>query len=33
MIIKDNFCKFCIKTHVVTPYLNHLAETVNIWFQ
>ena len=38
MVIRDNFCYFCIKTYVVTPYLNHLVETVqnrghNIWFQ
>ena len=38
MIIRDNFCKFCIKTYVVTPHLNHLKKTVqmkghNIWFQ
>ena len=35
--IGDNFCKFCIKTYVVTHHLNRLAETVqmrghNIWF-
>ena len=38
MIIKDNFCQFCIKTYVVTPHLNRLNETVhmrghNIWIQ
>ena len=37
MIIRDNFCLFCIKTYVVTPHLNLLIETVqmrghNIWF-
>ena len=37
VIIRDNFCKFCIKTFVVTPHLNRLDETVqmrghNIWF-
>ena len=37
MIIRDNFCEFCIKTYVVTPHLNSLDETVqmrgrNIWF-
>ena len=37
MIIRDNFGYFCIKTYVVTPHLNCLAETVqirdhNIWF-
>ena len=38
MIIKDNFCQFCVRTNVVTPHLNLLNETVhmrghNIWFQ
>ena len=38
MIIRDNFCKFCIKTYVVTPHLNRLDETVQmrghtIWFR
>ena len=38
VIISDNFCKFCIKTFVVTPHLNRLDETVqmrghNIWFR
>ena len=38
MIIRDNFCLFCIKTYVVTPYLNCLDKTVqikghNIWFR
>ena len=38
MIIRDNFCKFCIKTSIVTPHLNHLEEMVqmrghNIWFR
>ena len=28
MIIKENFCSFCIKTYIVTPYLNRLNETV-----
>ena len=36
VIIRDNFCKFCIKTYTVTPHLNRLTETVqirghNIW--
>ena len=38
VIIRDNFCQFCIKTYVVTPQLNRLDETVqmrghNIWFR
>ena len=38
MIIRDNFCKLCIKTYVVTPHLNRLVKTVqmrghNIWFK
>ena len=38
MIMKARFCKFCIKTYVVTPHLNCVVETVqmrghNIWFQ
>ena len=38
MIIRDNFCEFCIKTYVVTPHLNRLDETIqmrghNIWFR
>ena len=38
VIIKDNFCKFYIKTYVVTPHLNRLVETVHIrghiiWFE
>ena len=38
VIIRDNFCKFCSKTYVVTPHLNRLNETVqmrgyNIWFR
>ena len=38
VIIRDNFCEFCIKTYVVTPHLNHLQETVqmrgySIWFR
>ena len=28
MIIRDNFCQFCIKTYVVTSHLNRLDETV-----
>ena len=37
VIIRDNFCYFCIKTYVVTPHLKRLDETVqmrghNIWF-
>ena len=37
MIIRDNFCKFCIKVYVVTRHLNRLNETGqmsgnNIWF-
>ena len=37
VIIKNNFCLFCIKTYVVTSHLNSLDETVqmrghNIWF-
>ena len=30
MIIRDNFCEFCIKTYVVTPHLNLLDETVQM---
>ena len=38
MIIKDNFCSYCIKTYVVTSHLIRVIETVqmrghNIWFQ
>ena len=38
MIIGDNFCKFYMKTYVVTSHLNCLIETVqmrdhSIWFQ
>ena len=38
MIIRDNFCQFCIKIYVVTPHLYCLDEMVemrghNIWFQ
>ena len=37
MIIRDNFCKFCIKPYVVTPHLNRLEMVQmrghNIWFQ
>ena len=37
VIIRDNFCKFCMKTYDVTPHLNRLNEMVqmkghNIWF-
>ena len=37
VIIRDNFCYFCIKTYVVTPHLNRLDKTGqmrghNIWF-
>ena len=37
IIIRDNFCLFCIKMYVVTPHLNRLVKTVqirghNIWF-
>ena len=30
VIIRDNFCQFCMITYVVTPYLNRLAETVQM---
>ena len=30
VIIRDNFCLFCIKTYVVTPHLNRLDETVQM---
>ena len=30
MIIRDNFCYFCIKTYVVIPHLNRLIETVQM---
>ena len=30
VIIRDNFCLFCIKTYVVTPHLNCLDETVQM---
>ena len=30
MIRRDNFCKFCIKTHVVTLHLNCLVKTVQM---
>ena len=38
VIIRDNFCKFCIKTYVVSPHLSRLDETVqmrgqNKWFR
>ena len=29
VVIRENFCKFCIKTFVVTP---HLMRGHNIWF-
>ena len=28
VIIRDNFCQFCIKTYAVTPHLNRLDEIV-----
>ena len=31
MIIRDYFCKFCIKPYVVAPHLNHLDETAFQW--
>ena len=30
VIIKNNFCLFCIKTYVVTSHLNSLDETVQM---
>ena len=38
LIIRDNFCLFCIKKYVVTSHLNRLDETIqmrghNIWFR
>ena len=38
MIIRNNFCKFCVKTYDVTPHVNCLNETVqmrghSIWFE
>ena len=38
VIIRDNFCQFCIKTYVVTSHLNRLDKTVqmrghSIWFK
>ena len=30
MIIRDIFCKFCIKTYIVTPHLNRLSEMVQM---
>ena len=30
VIIRDNFCKFCIKTYVVSPHLSRLDETVQM---
>ena len=38
MIIRDNFCLFCLKTYVVIPNLKRLKEMVqmrghNIWFR
>ena len=36
VIIRDNFCEFCIKTYVLTPHLNGLEMVQmrghNIWF-
>ena len=38
VVMRDNFCSFCMKIYVVTTQLNRLNETVqmrghNIWFQ
>ena len=30
MIIRDNFCEFCMKPYIVTPDLNRLSETVQM---
>ena len=30
VIIRDNFCCFCIKIYVVTPHLNRLDEMVQM---
>ena len=30
VIIRDSFCKFCIKTYVVTPHLNRPNEAVQM---
>ena len=30
MIIRDNFGQFCIKTYIMTLYLNRLVETVQM---
>ena len=30
MLVRDNFCKFCIKPYDVTPHLNRLVETVQM---
>ena len=30
MIIRNNFCLFCIKPYVVTSHLNHLVKTVQM---
>ena len=30
MILRDNFCLFCIKTYVGTSHLNGLDETVQM---
>ena len=30
VIIRDNFCEFCIETYVVIPHLNRLYETVQM---
>ena len=30
MIVRDNFCQFCLKTYVVIPHLNCLKGTVQM---
>ena len=30
MIIRNNFCKFCIKAYDVTPHLNSLMKMVQM---
>ena len=30
VIIRDNFCQFCTKKYVVTPYLNRLDKMVQM---
>ena len=30
VIIRDNFCQFCIKSYVVTSHLNRLDEMVQM---